>query len=949
MAARVRAHDWSRTPLGPPESWPETLRIALSGVLASPRAVAIYWGPDFICLYNDAYRALMGDKDPGALGRPAREVYPEAREVIGPMFRRVMETGVAAGEEQRMLPLERGQASLEGWFTYTAEPIFDADGNVVGILNPAAEITELMHERRGRVEAEARGDELRREIENQRRAAAAHRQRDEQFRHIADAAPSLLWVTAPGGACTYLSRSWYEFTGLEAGSGLGFGWLDAVHPDDRQRTEDAFVDASAMREPFQISYRLRHARGAYHWVIDSGRPRYDTDASFLGYVGTVIDIDDRQRAVRELRTSELRYAALFEAMDEGFCVVDVILDGDGSPADYRFVEVNPAFEEQTGLHDAVGRTALELVPTLERFWIETYGSVALTGEPVRFEDESRPMDRWFDVYAFRIGEPALLRVGILFRDVTPRRRDEAALAGSAARAVYRARLADVLRTPGPRRALQTASALLLGDHLAADRVFWADANEDEGTLTVEVEHRGSTALPSLAGVHDLRALGVPALEALRRGSVLWTTDVRGESSIAPELRASILDRGIRAALAVPVVRQGRIVAILAAHQHEPRTWQPEEIALIEETSERAWTAIERSEAEDALRASEERFRRLADSMPQLVWTASDAGTVQYYNSRGDAYEGLRRTADGTWEWQPMVHPDDLERTQSAWQGAVETGDVYECEHRIRMADGTYRWHLSRAERGETQGVGQWYGTATDIHELMLANELKDRFLAIASHELRNPVAIIHGTAQQIRRSRHLGTLSEERFERYVTSLIETSSHLANLTNDLTDVSRLQRGALPLNIEAVDLATLVRDIARREEWEPRVHLHGTEAEVLVDADRHRVRQVVTNLIDNALKYSPGGTSVDVNLRQDGDGVLIEVADRGIGLSPDDLRAIFTPFGRAENAAAIPGLGMGLFVAREVAQRHGGDLRARSDGRGHGTTMSFWLPARGAGTY
>ena len=916
----------------------------LGTALASPRAIAIYWGEDFICLYNDAYRSLMGEKHPSALGRPARNVFPEAREVIGPMFRRVMATGEAAAEDQRMLPLERGHASLEGWFTYTAEPIFDADGNVVGILNPAAEVTQLMHERRSREQAEARGNDLAREVEAQRREAAAHRESDEQFRRIADAAPALLWVSAPSGGCTFLSQSWYDFTGEPPGTGLGYGWLNALHPDDRADVEHRFVSANARREPLQVTYRLRDAAGGYRWVIDSGRPRRGSRGEFMGFVGAVIDIDEREAAQTALQHSESRYAALFAAMDEGFCVVEVLFDDQERPVDYRFIEINPAFEEQTGLHDAEGRTARELVPGLEETWFEAYGRVALTGEHSRFERESVALDRWFDVYAFRIGGAESRRVGILFRDITKRRRDEAALEASAGRAVLRARLADVLRTPGPRRAVQTASALLLGDHLGADRTIWCEVDEARQTVIIDIEHMANGVRSSATGVYDLRMLGHEVSEALGSGAVLTSSDLLADGALPHGLQSAFLGLEARALVAVPIVRRDRLVAILCTHQFEPREWLPEEVALIEETAERTWTAIERSDAERALRASEERFRRLADSMPQAVWIADDTGTVQYYNSRSAGYDGLTARSDGTWEWEPIIHPDDLARTLAAWHRAVDTRSPYECEHRIRIIDGTYRWHLSRAERGETHGVAQWYGTTTDIHELMLANELKDRFLAIASHELRNPVAIIHGTAQQIRRARSLGTLSDERFDRYIDSLVEISTHLANLTNDLTDVSRLQRGALPLNVEPMDIASLLRDVAMRDEWAPRVQLAGTEEAVVIEADRHRVRQVISNLIDNALKYSPAEAPVSVELQRDGDGVAIEVTDYGIGLSADDQRAIFTPFGRAANVGHIPGLGMGLFVAREVAERHGGELRAHSAGRGQGTTMRFWLPAK-----
>ena len=137
-------------------------------------------------------------------------------------------------------------------------------------------------------------------------------------------------------------------------------------------------------------------------------------------------------AAREARLEEreARYHALFEAMDQGFCIVELLFDAAGRPDDYRFLEANPTFARQTGLDDAVGRTARELVPGLERHWFELYGRVALTGEPTRFEQGAEAMGRWFDVYAFRIGPAAARQVAILFTDVTERRRAELALRAS---------------------------------------------------------------------------------------------------------------------------------------------------------------------------------------------------------------------------------------------------------------------------------------------------------------------------------------------------------------------------------------------------------------------------------------------------------------------------------------------------------------------------------------
>ena len=126
------------------------------------------------------------------------------------------------------------------------------------------------------------------------------------------------------------------------------------------------------------------------------------------------------------RDAEARYQSLFSSIDQGFCVVEVLFDGDKA-VDYRFLEINPSFETQTGLRDAVGRRMRELAPNHEQHWFEIYGRVASTGEPVRFQNEAVALGRWYDVYAFRVGEPELKQVGILFDDITERKRSADAI------------------------------------------------------------------------------------------------------------------------------------------------------------------------------------------------------------------------------------------------------------------------------------------------------------------------------------------------------------------------------------------------------------------------------------------------------------------------------------------------------------------------------------------
>jgi len=161
----------------------------------------------------------------------------------------------------------------------------------------------------------------------------------------------------------------------------------------------------------------------YDWRID----RITFPGDRPGVVCYFRDVSEQARAREEIVRSEAKYRTLFDSIDQGFGVVEMIFDEEGEAVDYRFLEINPAFERQTGLVDAIGRTARELLPQLEPKWYRIYGDVARTGEPARFEEHSSAMERWFDVEAFRVGDPEENRVAMLFEDITERRRTERAL------------------------------------------------------------------------------------------------------------------------------------------------------------------------------------------------------------------------------------------------------------------------------------------------------------------------------------------------------------------------------------------------------------------------------------------------------------------------------------------------------------------------------------------
>ncbi len=230
---------------------------------------------------------------------------------------------------------------------------------------------------------------------------------------------------------------------------------------------------------------------------------------------------------------------------------------------------------------------------------------------------------------------------------------------------------------------------------------------------------------------------------------------------------------------------------------------------------------------------------------------------------------------------------------------------------------------------------------------------REEFLAIAAHELKNPLATMSGVVQLLRRSHDTGRLTADRLEGLLGSLERASDRLVRLTNELLDVAQLQTGRLNLRHEPTDLTGVLEGLIGQQQATAAGHQLALEAGAAigtVEADADRLLQVFDNLLSNALKYSPDGGEVRVSLRAEGEGLLVSVCDQGIGLPAGAAERIFAPFGRAENAAErnLPGLGLGLYLSRRIVEAHGGRIWAESAGEGLGMTVNVWLPAARAAT-
>ena len=416
MRARCRAFDWSGTPLGPSTEWPQSLRTTVGIVLASRNPMFLWWGPELIQLYNDAYRPSFGveGRHPRALGMRGRECWTDIWPVIGPQIEQVMTTGEPTWYEDQYLPIERNGTLEDVWWTYSYSPVRDEGGRIAGTLVVCQETTTRIVSQRER-------DQL---LEDRRQAEESLRESAARLRAIYDGTYEYIGLLAPDGTLLETNRASLEFATLEREDVIGRQFADTAWFTNTPGAVEAIRDAvrrAAAGEFVRFETDIRRPTGECRTFDLSLHPVRDERGDVVLIVPEGRDVTDRHRAELALRESETRYRALFESLDAGLSVVEMIFDERGEPVDCRFIEVNPAFMRQTGLSDPSGRLRSELGRPWDEFWMQTYARVARTGEPIRVEAPIAADGRWFDVFAFRVGPPEAYRIAVLFNDVTATR------------------------------------------------------------------------------------------------------------------------------------------------------------------------------------------------------------------------------------------------------------------------------------------------------------------------------------------------------------------------------------------------------------------------------------------------------------------------------------------------------------------------------------------------
>jgi len=609
-----------------------------------------------------------------------------------------------------------------------------------------------------------------------------------------------------------------------------------------------------------------------------------------------------------LTESEKRYRTLFNSIDEGFCIIHLLYDN-GKPQDFKFLECNPAFETHSGIKNAEGKTAYELVPELEESWLNVFSKVHLSGESVRFEEHTNKVgDKWFNVFAFRIGAPEDCRVAVLFSDITEERRGKESLRQSE----ERYRMVN-LATNDAIYDWKVRTGELTWNQAIKD-VFGYEPEDVEPTIQWWTEHLHPEDRDRVTGSLNI---------SVESDHSLWRESYRFRR--ADGTYAIVSDRGY-----IGRDREGHTVRMIGSMRDE----------------------TERLAAERALRKSEELFQEMVDHAPVIVWLTDAEGSTTFLSKSWYELTGQEHNRGLNFGWLKRVHPQDRERARQVLCSSVKLRKAYKSEYRTLNNRGSYSWVIDIGkprfdQNGEYLG---FIGSVTDISEtkeleevLREADKKKDQFLAILAHELRNPLAAIRMASTVLRKEKS----QSARVNKMGEVIERQSGQLSQLIDDLLDVSRITRGKVSLHKEYLPIRSAVessidgvKEACRQKGLN--LSLEIPDEPLFVHADSVRISQVISNLLTNSCKFTEEG-EVSLQVEKKGGAVVMRVKDTGVGIAQEDLEHIFEMFTQVQrDRHAGGGLGIGLALSRSIIQLHGGTIEAISAGPGTGSEFIVKLP-------
>jgi PAS domain S-box-containing protein len=431
------------------------------------------------------------------------------------------------------------------------------------------------------------------------RAEEALLQSEKRMQSIANLVPDLLWDSEPDGSTNWYNNRWLEYTGQRFEEAIGWGWVNAIHPDDREASARRYAKAVETGMPLQQEHRIRRYDGEYRWFVVNAFPIKDEQGRVVKMYGAATDIHDRIQAENILRESERKYWTLFETIDEGFALMELERDDEGNVIDLTYREVNAAFKRLTGWQHAINRKGSELMPNLAHPLLEQLQQVADSGESFRKEDFVTDLDKWYDVHYSNIGRPGSDFVIAVFNDTTERKKQEE-------HQEFLLKLSDTFRTLSDWKLIEETGSRMLAEFLKLDRAYVFVLYPAEDRAIVRAEYRKDSFF-SVIG--EVRMSDFPETVRQIEDETIVFNDIDTDPRLSDLNRESLRAVNLQAFVCASA-RKGEeyILWSFAAAVSTPRVWTNNEVVLIETVAERIWAAMERAKAEQTLRESEEEYR-----------------------------------------------------------------------------------------------------------------------------------------------------------------------------------------------------------------------------------------------------------------------------------------------------------------------------------------------------
>jgi len=850
--------------------------------------------------WNAGAEALFGWSEAEMLGQALGRLFtPEDRAAGRVEARRALALREGRADEARWsLRKDGGRFWANGVMT----PLRDGAGRAVGFVKVVRDLTA------------------------QHRADAAVAAVNERYRLAARATNDAIWDwdlrsdTVQWNEALAVTHRWPA----ERVEPTGAWWLAQIHPEDRARVErgiHAVIDGTGTS--WTEEYRFRRGDGSDARVLDRGYVIRDEAGAPARMIGAMLDLTERERTEAALRTRDERYRALFDSIDEGFCIIEFLDGPEGPLSDYVHIEANPAYAEQAGIPDVVGQRVRTMVPAEADGWVELYGGVLRTGVPIRFERELVATGRQLELAAFRIGPAEQRQVAVLFKDITPRKRAEA-----------------VLRETGDRLRLANAAA----------GIGTFDYDLRTGALTWDDRCRELFGLPPGAPVsYDTFLAGLHPEDRDRSdAAVRQALEPRGNGLFHVEYRTLGLEDGVLrwiAASGEASFEAGQAVRL---------------IGTVIDISARA-------QAEEALqglnlsleRQVEERTRerdRVWSATTDLMATAGLDGYLKAVNPAWTRMLGWTEAALLSRPFAELIDPEDRAEMGRVVARLAAGEGVRDFVDHVFCRDGSQRTIMWAAvpDGPLFHIVGRDITDQRRIEDQLRQSQKMEAVGHLTggiAHDFNNLLTGITGSLELLRTRVAQGRVGE--VERYIGAAQGAAQRAAALTHRLLAFSRRQT----LDPRVVDVNRLIggmEELVRRTVGPSiAVEVVGAGGLWAARVDPNQLENALLNLCINARDAMPGGGRITIETANKwldaraarerdlpvGAYLSLCVTDTGTGMSPEVVARAFDPFFTTKPIGQ--GTGLGLSMIYGFVRQSGGQVRIYTE-LGQGTTMCLYLP-------